>query len=260
MEDLPRALFGYISRGMSGWRVEDAISRGRGIAFGYVEHEIPKSYRPPDIIIIDDSGVAETLSWLKTFSPDTSPLSQFARVVSYSDWERFGQSRLFAPPTRVREDRWACLVLGELIARGENVEMKSLPLSWSASCFSTAVARANILYSMEDARHICFDRLRVLEKDQRFARRNVSIAALEPVWSLASSRSDELVELPEIVDMVMSAVFRMADRAPASEFRISNFFSFKDDLTSDSIEKRVVAFQRLTGELGAELGDHCLAA
>ena len=254
--DLPKALFGNAGKGMKGWRIENALETGRGIAIGYGEEETGDAYSPPAIIVLDDNAAAETLSWLKTFAPETSPLSQFARVVLRSDWERFGAERPLRYSKGTREDRWACVVLGELLAQGDSdVEVTSLPLSWSASCFSTAVARSAILHTTDDAKRICIERLVALEKDQKFARRQVAIASLEPVWRSAGSREGEMLEVPQVVDFVVNAVGKGADRSTAPQFRPSNLFAPQADLMSDSVENRVVAFQKLTTQIGDEVGD-----
>ncbi len=150
--DLPKALFGNAATGIRALRMENALEAGRGVAVGYAREETIEAYSPPIIIVLDERASAETLSWLKTFAPETSPLSQFARVVSSSDWERFAREQPLRPRSHPRADLWACIILGELLAQGESgVEVTSLPLSWSASCFSTAVARSTFLHATEHA-------------------------------------------------------------------------------------------------------------
>ncbi|MGO8700015.1 MAG: hypothetical protein ACLQVY_20180 [Limisphaerales bacterium] len=255
--DLPKALFGDAAKGVHAWRMENALETGRGIAVGYAEDEEEVgAYSPPAIIVLDDRGAAETLSWLKTFAPETSPLSQFARVVSHSDWERFGAERPFQPRAGTREDRWGCVVLGELLAQGESgVEVTSLPLSWSASCFSTAVARSAILHPTEDASRISIERLLILEEDSKFARRQVAIASLEPVWASASSRAREVFEVSEVVNVVVNTIVQTANNTTPLQFRPSNLFAPQGDLMSDSVEDRVVAFQKLASQLGDVVGE-----
>src|SRR5258708_4189462 len=102
---LPQALFGSCAGGVRGWRMENALETGHGIGLGYSQEE-RRAYSPPALIIIEDNAAAETLSWLKTYAPETSPLSQFARVVSRSDWEQFGEGASRAATAPGREDRW----------------------------------------------------------------------------------------------------------------------------------------------------------
>ena len=255
--DLPKALFGDAATGVRAWRMENALETGHGIAVGYAEEEEKgDAYSPPAIIVLDDRAAAETLSWLKTFAPETSPLSQFARVVSHSDWERFGAERPFKPRTGTREDRWACVVLGELLAQGESgVEVTRLPLSWSASCFSTAVARSAILHPTEDAARTSIERLLVLEEDPKFGRRQVAIASLEPVWASASLRAKEVLGVSEVVGVVVNTMFQTANDTTPVHFRPSNLFAPQGDLMSDSVENRVVAFQKLASQIGDEVGE-----
>jgi hypothetical protein len=260
--DLPKALFGSARSGVRSWHMENALDTGHGIALGYAEEEQGETYSPPAVIVLEDKAAAETLSWLKTFAPETSPLSQFARVVSRSDWERFGAERRRRPRTAAREDRWACVVLGELLAQGDSdLEVATLPLSWSASCFSTAVARSAIIHATEDARRICVERLLVLEKDQKFARRHVAIASLEPVWAPpAASRAEDTLAVSEVVDLVVSAITRAAEEPTDLKVRPATLFSPQSDLMSDSVESRVVAFQRLTAQIGDEVGERAPTA
>src|ERR1043166_5210407 len=249
--DLPKALFGDAPLGPSSWYMEDALVTGRGIAAGYAEGNKGHAYSPPCILVLDDRAMPETLSWLKTFAPETWPLNQFARIVSKSDWERFGREHPLG--LRTREDRWACVVLGELLAQGEiAAEVRSVPLSWSASCFSTAVARSMILHPAEDTSRVCIERLLVLERDQKFARRQVTIASLEPVWGFASSRPDDVLEPSQVVDVLM----RTIESSTALNLRPSRLFAPQGDLMSDSVENRVVAFQKLAAQIADSTGEH----
>jgi hypothetical protein len=253
---LPQALFGNATAGVRGWRMENALEAGQGIALGYSAEEERRAYKPPALIVLEDRAAAETMSWLKAYAPETSPLSQFARVVSRSDWERLGGESSGRTTDAVREDGWACVVLGELLAQGESdVDVNTIPFSWSASCFSTAVARTSIIHVSEDARQTCVERLRSIEKDQRFWRRPISIAALEPVWTVAASSQREPLSVQEVVDLVFSAIKRVSDGPPAPKLRTTAAFGPQSEFFSDSVESRVIAFQRLVAEMSEEIGD-----
>jgi len=253
---LPKALFGMSSGGVRGWRVDNALESGQGIALGYSREEKERTYAPPELIILEDKTAAETLSWLKTYAPETSPLSQFARVVTHSDWEQFSREQAWRAGYTAREDRWACVVVGELLAQGESdVEVSALPLSWSSSCFSTAVARSAIIHSSEEATRACVERLLILEKDQKFTRRPVSVASLEPLWSVAASRGTEALDAPEVVDMTLRAVTRVGDGPAALKARMASMVRAQSEFSSDSVENRVVAFQQLTARVTEDIGN-----
>jgi hypothetical protein len=251
---LPSALLGSPGSGVRDSPLEHALEHGRGIALGYPEGERGGPYSPPTVIILDDRAAAETLSWLRTYAPATFPLSQFARVVLRSDLQRFGEERPWRRAA-IREDRWACVVLGELLAQGESdVDLPAVPLSWSASCFSTAIARTAILHPGE-ALEICLERLVVLEKDQRFARRQVAIAALRPVWNLAMPYGAETLAVPEAAEIVAREATRRMNGAPSVRLHPEILLNAPSDFQSDSVETRVVAFHRLTAQVMDEVGE-----
>jgi hypothetical protein len=253
---LPKALFGMSTGGVRGWRVENALESGQGIALGYSREEKARAYAPPELIILEDKTAAETLSWLKTYAPETSPLSQFARVVTRSDWEQFGRERSWRAGDAAREDRWACVVVGELLAQGESdVEVSALPLSWSSSCFSTAVARSAIIHSHDEAIRACVERLLLLERDQKFTRRPVSVASLEPLWAVAASRGSETLDAPEVVDLALSGITRAADGPASLKTRMASMVGTQSEFSSDSVENRVVAFQKLTSQVTEDTGN-----
>ena len=253
---LPKALFGRAVGGARGEYMRNALEAGRGVVLGYLREEEERSYSPPVLILIEDKTTAETLSWLKTYAPETSPLSQFARVVTRSDWEQYGEGRSLRSGDMAREDLWACVVLGELLAQHDtDFELSALPLSWSMSCFSTAVARSTIIHSGEGATRTCVERLLVLEKDQRFARRSVGAANLQPIWLAAATHGKAAIDAPGVVELILSAIRRTADGPTTSKTRLTLMVGALSDFSSDSVENRVIAFQRLVTQVTEETGE-----
>jgi hypothetical protein len=251
---LPQALFGDSTGRVRGWRMESALDAGQGVALGYWDVGERRAYTPPELIVLEDRAAAEALSWLNTYAPETSPLSQFARVVSRSDWERFGGERHGEASGSVREDRWACVLLGELLAQGD-VDVNTVPFSWGASCFSTAVARTSIIHASEEARLTCVERLLSIEKDQRFGRRAISVVALEPVWRAAASSEQHALSAQEVVDLVFDTINRVSYEPSARRMRTIASFGPQSELFSDSVESRVLAFQKLLVAMSDEVGD-----
>jgi hypothetical protein len=216
------------------------------VVTGFVGVRTGLEYNPPCIFVVADNSIAETLSWLKVYAPETSPLSQFGRVISADDWMRFGL-RDEHQLQGTREDRWASIIVGEALAQGDtDVELPSLPLSRASSCFSTAIARAASVYGTDEATHTCADRLRLIEADRRFARRLVSVNDLLPIWALAGVRFSEPLSAQEAVEVVLNTAEKYMPEA-FGRGRVPAFVSLRDypELGSDSIEERVIAFQKL---------------
>lgn len=220
------------------------------VVAGFVGARTRLEYNPPCIFVVDDNFVAETLSWLKVYAPETSPLSQFGRVISADDWKRFG-SRDEYQRQETREDRWASVIVGEALAQGDaDVELPSLPLSRASSCFSTAIARVASVYGADEATHTCADRLRLIEADRRFVRRLVSVSDLLPIWALAGVRFREPLSAQDAVEVVLNTAEKYMPETFARG-RVPAFASLRDypELGSDSIEERVLAFQKLSHKL-----------
>jgi hypothetical protein len=222
---------------------------GLGVAVGYAESRSDSEYNPPCLLVLGEKAAAETFSWLKVYAKETSPLSQYARVISGDDWSRFGNSGLFKRESR--EDVWASVLLGEVLAQGEaEIDMASLPLSRAGACFSMAIARATCTHGTDDAMRICIDRLRKIEADRRFVRRAVTVNDLLPVWTMAGSHLGNSVSGEAAVGLVLNtaqsfipdAGTLVFDQSPISLLDNSGF-------ASDSIEERVLAFQNLLTDL-----------
>lgn len=213
------------------------------VAIGWAEDADVKNSAPSLIVLGNDA--AEVFSWLNVYAPEVAPLSQFARVVTQDDWRRF---QIGAPPQPrvLREDAWSSIVLGELIAQADgDAEIRDIPMSRGVACFSSTIARATCLYRSEFSLLHCTDRLRFIETDKRFSRRQLSVSNLLPIWDLALS----LLRKPrpeEAVELVLNHIGSNDDRIlrnPLIDVPLG-----MRALSSDSIEERVRAFQRLTEE------------
>lgn len=195
----------------------------------------------PTAFVVDAKSAAETLSWLRVFARDTFPLSQFGRVLSSDDWEMI--STQDSPSHSFRDDRWASVVLGELLAQSEqDISLENISLSRVQACFSIAIARAHKFYDSRKLTRTSTERLRSIESDPRFLRRSISVDALVPIWSIASTnigRSPEVWELAEFIATAARAYESPSD--PAAR----EIDPLPQALSSESIEERVVAFQKV---------------
>ncbi|MEB1963165.1 hypothetical protein VDS46_19675 [Xanthomonas campestris pv. campestris] len=195
----------------------------------------------PTAFVLETQSAAETLSWLRVYATEAFPLSQFGRVLSFDDWEMI--SNQDSPSYSFRDDRWASVVLGELLAQSEqDISLDTISLSRVQACFSIAIARAHKFYDSHKVTRASTERLRAIESDPRFLRRSVNVDALVPIWSLASTNIgpvSDVWELAEFIASAASAYHHKKEHTPVS------IEALPQGLRSESIEERVIAFQHL---------------
>lgn len=203
------------------------------------------------LFVVSDSDYFDFFSWVNTFSPDSFPLSQFARVILETDARNLRELSVSERGGKNRSEQWSAIVLGELLGQGgaEN-DVASMPYSRAAACYSTTVARTWMLHDSEAATLIAIKRLRKLESDSRFARRSVTLRDLDTIWEALNHLGDSLFdESPEeIASLVCRAATELHGTAPSSVLRLLTLQNFPG-LRSTSFEERVVTFQRLLAEI-----------
>ncbi|AIL08991.1 hypothetical protein DP16_2432 [Stenotrophomonas maltophilia] len=203
----------------------------------------------PTVFVLEIGSASETLSWLRVFARDTFPLSQFGRVLSSDDWETISIED--NPTHSFRDDRWASVVLGELLAQSEqDISLENISLSRVQACFSIAIARAHKLYDSYKVTRTSTERLRAIESDPRFLRRSINVDALVPIWSIASTNMGRASEIWELAEFIATAAHAyQAPNEPAP--RENNPLPLA--LRSESIEERVVAFQQVASSASAAI-------
>lgn len=225
---------------------EAAYSAGGSVAAGYVvnEHSGFRVGRSPDVFVIRDFSGGDIFSWLKTFSSDSFPISQFARVLTIKEWDAVSRNiQLQRDPYL---DRWSCVILGEAVAQGGGEgDIGSIPLSRAAACFTATMARVKSIYSADGVTRLCADRLRQIEADRRFVRRPVAVEDLVPIWGIVSSGVDDFSDAPSVVEFVLDAVMRVQSLFEKKDSSPGRILADFGDLYDDSIESRVVSFNRL---------------
>ncbi|MEQ7770111.1 hypothetical protein [Xanthomonas hortorum] len=195
----------------------------------------------PTAFVLETQSVAETLSWLRVYALEAFPLSQFGRVLSFDDWEMI--SNQDSPSYSFRNDRWASVVLGELLAQSEqDISLDTISLSRVQACFSIAIARAHKFYDSHKVTRASTERLRAIESDPRFLRRSVNVDALVPIWSLTSTNIGRVSEVWELAEFIASAARAYHD--PKAQ-ALRPIEALPQALRSESIEERVIAFQHL---------------
>ena len=199
----------------------------------------------PTVIILDDDSATETMSWLRVFAEEAFPLSQFARVVKYSDWITFSSNeknsscyRNFVP------QRWASVSVGEVLAQSESdVDLQNMPLSRIAGSLTLPAGRSAQIFGSDNATKQCVDRLRILSGDARFSRRPITVSQLTPIWALCDMQVEGHLEAYEAAILVAEAAskfLRVQDSLGSKGGRY--FLDSYDGLQSDSAEERVIAF------------------
>lgn len=239
------------------------------IALGYkakLRHSGGREF--PAIVALDDRSAIETFSWLRVYSEDAFPISQFARVVLQSDWKVFGQFDEL-PRDFFRPERWASVAVGETLAQADSeVDLQSMALSRVASSLSLPVGRTASIFGNGEPTRVCVDRLRAITEDSRFGRRNIGVEELTPIWALCGASVDEHIDPSEAADVVLAACnSHLRDHSSSTSWNSEDFLGAFPRLRSDSIEQRVVAFNELAQEVSrlspaliAGLGAAALAA
>jgi hypothetical protein len=254
-EEIPGALFGLAKpEGLGRLEPDRSLLSSGPLAIGFRSQDYEgDGPLPPTLVLLSDGRESDVFSWLSVYAEEAFPISQFARVLSQSDWELLNGAQKGLQVERFRDDRWACILLGEVLAQGDgDADISALPLSRAAGCFTAAMARAVRIHGTDEASRLCADRLRVLEADRRFVRRPVTVDALSPLWALAQAhaRLDEETDLRDVVALVVSAATQLGVRGPVlGKSEPIGLLDEFPDLHSDSVEDRVVAFQRVSTHL-----------
>lgn len=249
---LSEALFGFVQPEKFGSNYINMVSLDDNlIAVGFSGNDHELSYNPPAIIVVGNDSASEVFSWLKVYAPQTSPLSQFARVISATDWDEFENIGIYKNSKFHRGDQWASVVLGEILAQGDvDVDLNKIPLSRASACFSTAIARASIVHGHEYATRTCTDRLLKLETDKRFVRRSVSVESLVPIWSVMGAQIKDIHQIDIVTEVVIESAKRLYEHygAATKKLQLPELKQYSA-LQSDSIEERIIAFRKLSSDI-----------
>ncbi|MBB5606127.1 MULTISPECIES: hypothetical protein [unclassified Janthinobacterium] len=254
---VPHALNGSVDVRLNGPALTFGSPRPRegDIVIGFAERPNYQKRIPPLLIVTNESSTMDVFSWLSTYAPETFPLSQFARVVSDADWKIFSLKESQESPTYEYEDRWAAVILGELLAQGESdAELASIPLSRSIACFSMAIARTSLIYARENsAFSTCISRLKKIERDVRFIRRPVAILELTKVWEVLQQHEHRRDEYNDSLDVRMhDAISLVLYHQGVSEKNVQIHLENYPGLTRNSMEERVLAFQKMILDIGPQ--------
>lgn len=254
---VPAALQGIVDTRLNGPALSFGLPRPRDgdVLIGFCERPRYQDRVVPLLIVTSEHSTSDVFSWMATYSPNVFPLSQFARVISDSDWEFLTSLPEERSHQYLHEDRWASLIFGELLAQGDSDSaLSGIPFSRANACYSTAIARASLIYPKHSsAFQTCLDRLKKVESDRSFVPRPVSVSLLADVWNTLHTheyRPDDLYASTEglISEAIKLLLAHQRVTKANTDIHPSNFV----ELQSDSIEERVLAFNRLLKKVGAK--------
>lgn len=247
-EDLPEMAFGIGDFRERNYPIRGELALGEAVRVAFARDVVGSlDYQPPSIFVLDERSAPETLSWLRVYARGVFPLSQFARVVTEADWGLL--SRGEADGRATRTDKWSSVILGEILAQADfEGDLESLPVSRAAACFSSSIARAVFLHDSHAVTRACTERLRDIAKDARFGKRVISVDMLVPVWAALSANVGDASDIRELADLFLLATDG-ANGPRAGQLGQRELFMHQAQIFSDSVEERVVAFQRISSEI-----------
>jgi hypothetical protein len=222
------------------------IPQGK-VAIGFSDTIHNENYTPPVLLLLNDNNPSEILAWLRVYSPDTFPVSQFTRVLTHKDWTLLTQSNSNLPDQTARTDQWSCVILGELLAQSEfHTDISTVPLARAHACFSSTVAQASSTHNSREITKTTINRLQTLESDQRFVTRPLTLADLSTIWELLESfkpnnKFAEEASVIKILDNLKSSNNEDPSNHTTDAINLIDF----PDLNSNSVEARVIAFNNL---------------
>ncbi|WP_454911270.1 hypothetical protein [Stutzerimonas chloritidismutans] len=246
-DDLPDALFSMLnSPHIPKHSIEAVEPIGLGAILGYPKQSSEHGYSSPYLIILPPAKPFELFAWLKTYAPETFPLSQFGRVVSRADFDSVkkstGRDKIFWQ----RPDRWPSVVLGEMLAQSDgDSSVVSIPLSRAIATYSFSVARASVAHKDDFVTQECINRLESLSSDRRFVERLIHIKSLQSLWGRVGIAWDDNAGAEQLLQACHPENKDLFGNGPS----ITNYMG----LLSDSAENRVVAFRNFAKDWSARL-------
>ena len=228
-----------------------------------------KDLRAGCVLVVDQQKASDLFAWLSVYAEDAVPVSQFCRVMSYSDWKDLGDEAYERETYDVTSGIWASVVVGEMLAHSESdIDVPSIPLSRAAACYSNAMARSAMFYDRStNATRETAERLRVLDADARFTRKVVRVDLLTPVWALAgvkdefhlSNVSTEIhpLDVLEVVNVVLHSLAQQTEQSGVWNdiSHLESQFARSTGLSSDVAEQRVRAFEDIAASIFGQPAD-----
>ena len=201
----------------------------------------------PLALVVDEVSSEDLFSWIKAYVPEIFPLNHFIRVITFQDWEKYGEKSRALKDSQSVSMKWSNIILGEIMGLFNSSQLKEVPYSWMSACLTATVGRGVLLHNSEEVVHEFGKRLQVIEYDNRFVKRSISTECLLPIWHIATINEIKISDLPSLCEFVIRASFKARDSIGSafSAEDILEFLFHKSDFFGDSIEKRVGSFYKL---------------
>jgi hypothetical protein len=209
------------------------------------------------IVVVPDPYINEFFAWLYTYADGAMPLSMHCKVIGSSELPGF--ELIDNRRNRPEFKRWSSIITGEIMFRSgtENV-LSDAATSWALLSYSFGAALAYNFYGDAPISFIdiFIERLKRLQTTESTSRSEF-IYALENIWSVFY-RAREFPHLPKeaIVysfQLWMELSNECRDVYGSSKIlqqMITELFQ-GDDFESESLEQRVIAFDKLNSSLSS---------
>ncbi|MBG5894515.1 MULTISPECIES: hypothetical protein [Providencia] len=234
-------------------RISDFDVDSGKVLVGAVESQSLDSKYKICMLVIDDAYFKDILSWLRVYAEELFPLSQYARVMLYSDYKKIISRGECLLSEEINSEELACLAVGEALAISDsNIELKNMALSRLSSCYTLPMARVIFNHGSDELLTVCQKRLSTIARDDRFLKRSVSVEQLDrALYFLRSFKAIRSYE-SDVYESVFELTNRIINNNISSNKDSLVVFEIKKFLTlmrSDSIEERVVAFNNISNHL-----------
>ncbi|WP_258889259.1 hypothetical protein [Citrobacter portucalensis] len=240
-------------------KISDFDVRSGKVLVGAVESQRLDSKYKICMLVIDDDHFKDIFSWLRVYAEELFPLSQYARVILYSDYKEIISRGLDLFSGEINSEELACIAVGEALAISDgSIELKSMALSRVSSCYTLPLARVIYNHGSDELLTVCKRRLSVIARDNRFLKRSVSIEQLDSaLYYLRSFKARSYYE-SDIYESVLKLINEVVNNIDSNK---NSFvvYEIKKQLTlmrSDSIEERVIAFNNISSCLPDITLDH----
>lgn len=223
------------------------------VLVGAVESQSLDSKYKICMLVIDDAYFKDILSWLRVYAEELFPLSQYARVMLYSDYKKIISRGEYLFSEEINSEELACLAVGEALAISDsNIELKNMALSRLSSCYTLPMARVIFNHGSDELLTVCQKRLSTIARDNRFLKRSVSVEQLDRALYFLRSLKAIRTNKSDVYELVFELTNIIINNNISSNKDSLVVYEIKKLLTlmkSDSIERRVIAFNNISNHL-----------
>lgn len=232
-------------------KISDFDVRSGKILVGAMESTFLDEKHKISLLVIGDDYVKDILSWIRVYAEELFPLSQYARVILYSDYKEIISRECDSFFNKLSIEELACIAVGEALAYSDsNIELKNMALSRMSSCYTLPIARVMYNYDSNELLTVCKKRLNIITKDDRFFKRAISVEQLDDVLYFVRNYKATKNTEQDVYETIFTSIgYVFTNYSNHSNKNISTITEIKKELLSmnnDSIEERVISFNRIT--------------